>query len=367
MIEAHFLDRDDAIVGRHGQIKLHGPEGFAGMRAAGRLAAEILDALAEHVAPGVTTQQLDDVVHRMTLDAGAVPATLGYRGYTKSCCTSINHVVCHGIPGDRVLKDGDIVNIDHTVLLDVGANVGHYTLRLSELVGEHGRVIAVEPVPETALIGDRNGMAYSGTLVTYGIGTGVVVATGDATEIGRISALLARVQSLTTPLLRKIGEFGSRLSIAIITGSVGVFFFGILFREYRISDMFLSSVGLAVAAIPEGLPAIVTAVLSLGVQRMARRNAIVKRLPAVETLGSTSAICSDKTGTLTRNEMTVQALWTPAGAWRLTGIGYAPEGALQSTDGTPVAGVPEPVGEIVRAGALLFGIGMQIGGSQLPC
>jgi methionyl aminopeptidase len=118
MIEAHFLDRDDAIVGRHGAIKLHGPEGFAGMRAAGRLAAGILDALVEHVAPGVTTQQLDDVVHAMTLDAGAVPATLGYRGYTKSCCTSVNHVVCHGIPGERTLREGDIVNIDVTPILD---------------------------------------------------------------------------------------------------------------------------------------------------------------------------------------------------------------------------------------------------------
>jgi methionyl aminopeptidase len=118
MIEAHFLDRDDAIVGRHGAIKLHGPEGYAGMRAAGQLAAGILDALVEHVAPGVTTQQLDDVVHAMTLDAGAVPATLGYRGYTKSCCTSVNHVVCHGIPGERTLREGDIVNIDVTPILD---------------------------------------------------------------------------------------------------------------------------------------------------------------------------------------------------------------------------------------------------------
>jgi len=118
MAEAHFLDRDDAVVGRHGQIKLHGPEGFAGMRAAGRVAAEILDALVEHVAPGVTTQALDDIVHRLTLDAGAVPATLNYRGYTRSCCTSINHVVCHGIPSDRTLKEGDIVNIDVTPILD---------------------------------------------------------------------------------------------------------------------------------------------------------------------------------------------------------------------------------------------------------
>ena len=117
-MDTHLLDRESGIVGRHGAIKLHGPEGFAGMRAAGRLAADILDALVPHVVPGATTQELDDIVHRMTLDAGAVPATLGYRGYTKSCCTSVNHVVCHGIPGDRALKDGDIVNIDVTPILD---------------------------------------------------------------------------------------------------------------------------------------------------------------------------------------------------------------------------------------------------------
>jgi methionyl aminopeptidase len=117
-MDTHLIDRDAGIVGRHGAIKLHGPEGFAGMRAAGRLAAEILDVLAPHVVPGVTTEELDEIVHRMTLDAGGIPATLGYRGFTKSCCTSVNHVVCHGIPGDRALKDGDIVNIDVTPILD---------------------------------------------------------------------------------------------------------------------------------------------------------------------------------------------------------------------------------------------------------
>jgi methionyl aminopeptidase len=117
-MDTHLLDAESGVIGRHGAIKLHGPEGFAGMRAAGRLAGAILDALVPHVVPGVTTQALDDIVHRMTLDAGAVPATLGYRGYAKSCCTSVNHVVCHGIPGERALKDGDIVNIDVTPILD---------------------------------------------------------------------------------------------------------------------------------------------------------------------------------------------------------------------------------------------------------
>ena len=109
---------DDRIEARNGIIKLHGPEAFEGMRRAGRLAAEILDALVPHVVPGISTEEIDAIVFRMMSDAGAVPATLGYRGYTKSCCTSINHVVCHGIPGDRLLKDGDIVNIDVTPILD---------------------------------------------------------------------------------------------------------------------------------------------------------------------------------------------------------------------------------------------------------
>ncbi len=117
-MENILLDPEAGIVGRHGAIKLHGAEGFAGMRAAGRCAAEILDALVPHVVPGVTTQELDDIVFAEMKARGAIPATLGYRGYTKSCCTSINHVICHGIPGDRQLKDGDIVNIDVTPILD---------------------------------------------------------------------------------------------------------------------------------------------------------------------------------------------------------------------------------------------------------
>ena len=112
------LTEEPGVITRFGGIKIHGPEGFAGMRAAGRLAADILDALAPHVVPGVTTDEIDAIVHRMTLDGGAIPATLGYRGFTKSCCTSINHVVCHGIPSERTLRDGDIVNIDVTPILD---------------------------------------------------------------------------------------------------------------------------------------------------------------------------------------------------------------------------------------------------------
>ncbi|HKR25327.1 MAG TPA: type I methionyl aminopeptidase [Allosphingosinicella sp.] len=118
MSDLHLVDAEAGVIGRHGPIKLHGPEGFAGMRAAGRCAAEILDELVPHVVPGVSTEEIDDLVYAAMRAKGAIPATLGYRGYTKSCCTSINHVICHGIPGDRVLKDGDIVNIDVTPIVD---------------------------------------------------------------------------------------------------------------------------------------------------------------------------------------------------------------------------------------------------------
>lgn len=118
MNQHQTIDRDEAIIGRSGAIKLHGPQGFAGMRAAGRLAAEVLDALVPHVVPGVATQEIDDIVYRLMREGGGVPATLGYRGFTGSCCTSINHVICHGIPGAKALKNGDIVNIDVTVILD---------------------------------------------------------------------------------------------------------------------------------------------------------------------------------------------------------------------------------------------------------
>src|SRR3954469_3243764 len=128
---------DDRVESRNGVIKLHGPEAFEGMRRAGRLAAEILDALPPYVVPGVTTHELDEIVYRMTLEGGGIPATLGYRGYTKSCCISINHVVCHGIPGDRPLKEGDIVNVDVTLILD-----GWH--------GDSSRMFAVGAVPRRA-------------------------------------------------------------------------------------------------------------------------------------------------------------------------------------------------------------------------
>ena len=182
-------------------------------------------------------------------------------------------------------------------------------------------------------------MAWSGTLATYGQGVGVVVATGAATEIGRISRMLSEVETLETPLLRKMAQFGRWLTWAILGIAGLAFAFGTLMQNFTAGEMFLAAVGLAVAAIPEGLPAILTITLAIGVQAMARRNAIVRRLPAVEALGSVTVICSDKTGTLTRNEMTVQELMTAERLYTLSGSGYAPHGSFQSegVDITPEA------------------------------
>jgi P-type E1-E2 ATPase len=228
------------------------------------------------------------------------------------------------VPGDIVqLQSGDKVPADLRLFRAKGLQIQE-----SVLTGES---IAVEkitdPVALEAVIGDRRCMAYSGTLVTHGQGTGVVVATGAHTEIGHISRLVSEVESVTTPLLRQMAQFGRWLTIAILVIALATFTFGILLRDYAVAEMFLAAVSLAVAAIPEGLPAIMTITLAIGVQRMAKRNAIIRKLPAVETLGAVTVICSDKTGTLTRNEMTVRTIATTRDQFELDGTGYDPHGA----------------------------------------
>ena len=235
------------------------------------------------------------------------------------------------IPSDQLVP-GDIV------LLQAGdkvpADLRLYkikNLRIDEamLTGESVPVEkSMAPVELKATIGDRLNMAFSGTLVTYGQGTGVVVATGDHTEIGRISALLALAPPMTTRLLRKMAAFSRTLTIAIGALAAVTLAFGIFIRQYQFGEMFLAAVGLAVAAIPEGLPAILTITLAIGVQRMAQRHAIVRRLPSVETLGSVTVICSDKTGTLTRNEMMVKTVATADDWFEVGGNGYAPSGTF---------------------------------------
>ncbi|WP_240036567.1 HAD-IC family P-type ATPase [Halomonas urmiana] len=228
------------------------------------------------------------------------------------------------VPGDLVfLQAGDRVPADLRLLRS-------HNLRIDEamLTGESVAVDKqVDAVAADADLGDRRCMAFSGTLVAFGQGRGVVVETGANTEIGHISALLGEVETLTTPLLRDIATFGRWLSGAIVVLAVITFAIGYGVRGYDLVETFLAAVSLAVAAIPEGLPAIMTITLAIGVQRMAVRNAIIRRLPAVETLGSVTTICTDKTGTLTRNEMTVKTLLTAEEHFEVSGVGYEPRGA----------------------------------------
>nr|MBV0880932.1 cation-transporting P-type ATPase [Noviherbaspirillum sp. L7-7A] len=253
------------------------------------------------------------------------------------------------VTGDMVfLASGDKVPADLRL-------VDMKNLRVDEsvLTGESMPVQKqVAPASADAGLGDRYCMAYSGTLVTSGQGAGVVVATGAATEIGRIGALLEQVSTLSTPLLRKLAHFSRWLTAAILIGAAVVLLFGVLLRGYAPREMFLAAVGLAVAAIPEGLPAIMTIALAIGVQRMARRRAIVRRLPAVEALGSVTVICTDKTGTLTKNEMTVQSVLTAGAHLTVSGAGYAPHGGF-ALDGREASAAAHPeLAGIARAALL---------------
>lgn len=253
------------------------------------------------------------------------------------------------VPGDLlILEPGDRVSAD--VRLKKARN-----LRIDEaaLTGESVPVEkSIDPVATDALLGDRSAMAYSGTLVTAGQGTGLVVATGVASELGRISLMLGRVEQLATPLIRQMNAFAKQLTVAILGICAATVAFAVLVRSYTLGDAFMAAVGMAVAAIPEGLPAVMTITLAIGVQRMASRNAIIRRLPAVETLGSVSVICSDKTGTLTKNEMTVRAAVLAEATYEVSGVGYAPKGGF-NIGGRDVDPTSDPVLMRLALAALL--------------
>jgi magnesium-transporting ATPase (P-type) len=253
------------------------------------------------------------------------------------------------VPGDLVLlQSGDRVPADLRLLRARNLRIDEAALTGESVPADKQTL----PVAAEAPLGDRASMAYSGTLVTYGQGTGIVVATGAATEIGRISALLAGVEPLTTPLLCQLAQFGRWLTGATLALAALTFAVGVLVHRFAADEMFLAAVALAVAAIPEGLPAIMTITLAIGVERMARRNAIIRRLPAVETLGAVSVICSDKTGTFTRNEMTVQHLATSRDLIEVTGAGYAPVGEFLLA-GQPAAPERQPLLLALARGGLL--------------
>lgn len=252
------------------------------------------------------------------------------------------------VPGDIVyLQSGDKVPADLRML-----QVRELQIDESTLTGESVSVEkSTQPLPADTPLADRGNLAFSSTLVTYGTGVGVVVETGDRTEIGRINRLIGEATELETPLTRKIGQFSWILMWFIIGLAALAFAMG-WWRGENLVDSFIASVALAVAAIPEGLPVAVTITLAIGVRRMARRHAIIRKLPAVETLGGTTIICSDKTGTLTQNQMTVQTILTGGSHYAVSGAGYTPEGDFLLDDKRINPAEHPALLEILRAGLL---------------
>lgn len=252
------------------------------------------------------------------------------------------------VPGDVVLlQSGDRVPADLRLF-----HVRNLHVDESALTGESLPVAKhPDPLVRDTILADRKNLAYAGTLVTSGQAESLVWGIGDQTETGRIAHLISNAIELSTPLTRKIARFSSLLLRVILALAAGTFALGIS-RGEKPEDMFMAAVALAVGAIPEGLPAAVTIVLAIGVSRMAKRRAIIRKLPAVETLGSTTVICSDKTGTLTENQMTVREILAGGKAYEVTGAGYDPAGELRLDD--EVVNVPEhpALAECLLAGML---------------
>ena len=297
-----------------------------------------------------------------------VNAIIGYiqEGRAEQAIDAIRQMLA---PRTSVLRGGERVSIDSAavvpgdiVLLEAGERVpadlrlvavSGLTVEEAILTGESVPVEkSTEPVAADADLGDRTGMAFSGTLVSSGAGQGVVVATGAATEIGRISGMLSRVETLTTPLVRQMDRFARWLTGLILLIAAILLGYGYTTGQLPFAELFMAVVGLSVAAIPAGLPAVLTITLAVGVQAMARRHAIVRRLPAIETLGSVSVICSDKTGTLTRNEMLVATLVSDGTTHVVTGDGYAPEGSIRRAGDDGDAGDTAGLLEFARAAGL---------------
>jgi Ca2+-transporting ATPase len=241
------------------------------------------------------------------------------------------------VPGDIILiEEGDTIPADGRLISTVSLQTAE-----ASLTGESLPVAKdTEPIAETVEVGNRSNMVFSGTAAAYGRGRAVITATGMQTEMGKIAGLLRQTKSEATPLQQELNRTGKLLGVIVLVIAVVMVATILLLENVReisdIIDVLILGVALAVAAVPEGLTAIVTAVLAIGMSRMAKRRALIRKLPAVETLGSATVIASDKTGTLTKNEMTVRAIVTASGRVAVTGVGYAPEGALLQ-DGQPLA------------------------------
>ena len=252
------------------------------------------------------------------------------------------------VPGDIVLlQSGDKVPADMRLFQTRELQVDESALT-GESVPVNKRPDALD---HNTGLADRRNMVYASSLITFGQGSGIVVAIGDQTEVGRISQLIAQTEQLETPLTRKIARFSQMLLYAILALAVATFIAGLI-RGQSVFDMFMAAVALAVGAIPEGLPAAMTITLAIGVARMARRRAIIRKLTAVETLGSTTVICSDKTGTLTENQMTVQEVLAGGERFEVTGSGYTPTGRILKQGVTVDARESQALMECLKAGLL---------------
>ena len=284
-------------------------------------AVVILNALLGFIQEGRAEKALDSIRNMLSADARTVRDA-------ETRIIAADQLV----PGDIVLlESGDKVPADLRL-----ADVKNFRTEEAALTGESVPADkTTDAVRANATVGDRESVAFSGTMVVSGRATGIVVATGSDTELGRINQLLAGVSALETPLLRQIKKFGYAITAVIGVVGVLVFAYGKWVKGMDFVELFQAVVGIAVSVIPEGLPALITITLAIGVQRMAQRNAIIRRLPAVETLGSVSRICSDKTGTLTLMEMMVVSAVTAEADYRVTGDGYSPEGKVQK-DGKAV-------------------------------
>ena len=291
------------------------------------LAVVLINATIGFVQEGRAEKALDSI--RAMIDPHAAVLRDGQRA-----TVAADHIV----PGDIVLIEaGDRVPADLRLIRARNLKIDEAALTGESVAAEK----EASPVAAESALGDRTSMAYSGTFVATGQGIGVAVATGAATELGHISTLVGTVKTLKTPLIHQMDGFARHITYAILTVATVAFFFALYARSYSLDDAFLTVVGLAVAAIPEGLPAVMSITLAIGVQRMARRNAIIRQLPAVETLGSVTVICTDKTGTLTRNEMMAQAIVTADGTCEVTGAGYRPVGDFRR-GGADVAPADRP-------------------------
>lgn len=264
------------------------------------------------------------------------------------------------VPGDVVtVQSGDKVPADLRLI-----RVKNLLVEEAALTGESLPVAKrSDAVLADAPLGDRFCMAYSGTLVVQGTATGVVVATGNSTELGRINALLNQTTQLETPLTRQLAGVTTGITVAVVAAVAVLIAFGIWIKDAPVGESLMVAVSLAVAAIPEGLPAVITICMAIGVRRMAERHAVVRHLPAVETLGSTTVICSDKTGTLTRNEMTVQVAWLQGHEYRFSGIGYTPEGEVEN-GGVRLTTVPPALQELLSIAVLCNDFALRLEGDS---